>query len=223
MLKLILPVAAIALAYAAFASDAVASVATKGISTKKGRMVKLWDMYRDLLYSESTRLGIPVSTSAAIIAVESSGSPYGSDGRLTIRFEDHIFRKISKDTSFHESNGSQKKEYEVLDKAIAINRDAAFQSISMGVGQIMGFNYELVGFDSAEDMFNSFQYSDKNQIVAMFKFIEKNKNGVLVNAARDNDFQTFAYYYNGPEYKTGKYDSKLADAKQEFINAVGIV
>ena len=215
MFNFILPIAALALSYVAFFREADA----KEIPANSGRMGKLYSKYGQLLETESKRLGITVSTCAAVLAVESSGNPFGSDGRLIIRFEDHVFRDRSGDKSFYASNGNQSNEYEVLELARQINENAAFESISMGMAQIMGFNYKLVGFDSAKEMFESFQYSDINQVIAFFRFIEFYKGGKLLTAAQTDDFSTFATYYNGPAHKN--YDTKMISAKKEFISKLG--
>lgn len=219
MNRLVLPVAALALSYLAFFREARASDIV-GMLPGSSQSEKIYNMYAGILESESKRLDIPLSTCVAVIAVESSGNPFGPDGRLTIRFEDHKFRKFSGDSSFYATNGSQSHEYDVLAKAIEIDEDAAYQSISMGAAQIMGFNCEVIGFDSAKEMFEVFQFSKDNQIVGFFKFMEFYMDGVLLTAARNNDFLTFANLYNGKGHKG--YDAKIMKAKNDFIAKTGI-
>jgi hypothetical protein len=43
-------------------------------------------------------------------------------------------------------------EYVRLEKAISLDREAALKSASWGIGQVMGFNHAIVGYDSVESM-----------------------------------------------------------------------
>ena len=52
---------------------------------------KIWRDYGGLLGPLSDLLEIPPAVAAAIVQVESGGKAFGADGRLVIRFENHIF------------------------------------------------------------------------------------------------------------------------------------
>lgn len=217
---------ALGLSFLAFSKDAEASAATKGLfPSSKLSSVKMYNKYRDVIDSESKRLEIPISTAVATLIVESSGSPFGSDGKLLINFEGHVFNKKA-GTSYPASffpNGGQITEYGNFNKAKEIDEYAAYWSISMGMAQIMGFNHSIIGYSTPKDMYEDFSSSADKQVESFFKFCENNKKGILLKAARENDFATFAYYYNGPGYKTGKYDEKIKAAKAAFTKETGIV
>lgn len=66
-------------------------------------------------------------------------------------------------------------QYQALKYAMEIDEDAAYQSISMGVGQLMGSNYEAAGFSSAQEMYEEMSEGYEGQIEGMIRFI-KNKN-----------------------------------------------
>ena len=155
-----------------------------------------------------------------MLAVESNGNGF-VNGRLTIRFEPHIFRRYSSGSVVGNHNG-QNGEYSAFETAKAIDRNAAFMSISMGAAQIMGFNHARVGYPSAEAMFNAFADPETGhaaQIRAMFKFIATNPT--LLRAAQHKDWATFARYYNGAGYANHNppYDERLRRAYWAALNA----
>lgn len=219
MKTLFLLASALGLSWIALSKESDAATASTGLISSGSSIVDLYNKYRSVIDSESSRLGIPISTAVAVLSVESSGKPFGSDGRLIINFEPKQFvKKVPGEYTF--PGGTQSKEYEALDKAIAINEYYAYWSTSMGMAQIMGFNHSIVGYDSPIKMFDAFQSSDLEQVKSFFRFCEKNKGGILARAASIDDFATFAYYYNGPAHKS--YDKKIEKAKKTFIERTGI-
>jgi hypothetical protein len=176
-------------------------------------MASIKKAYGPLLRKYAGQIGIPESVAAAILAIESSGNGFAKDGRIIIRYEPHIFKRYS-DQESPAKRGGQSAEYGNLERAIQLDENAAYTSISMGIGQIMGFNHKIVGYSSPKAMFEAFHQSIEPQIAAMFKFIANSKS--LLSAARDGDFAKFAYSYNGPGYKANKYDTKMASAEKIY-------
>jgi hypothetical protein len=109
----------------------------------------------------------------------------------------------------------QALEYEALALAAEVDRDVAYQSTSFGLGQIMGFNHKLVGYDSAETMALDFSKSAWRQRTAIVAFINNNSQvdsvtgSSLRQAVLNKDFDTFARIYNGD--KTGKYARRIKE------------
>lgn len=161
----------------------------------------------------------------AISKVESGGFGWFADGRIKILFEKHIFWKYldakQKEEALNQAVGRPKFippsmggykdqanpaiRYRILEKAIAINRDAAFNAISIGRYQIMGFNHTACGFSSAEMMFKAFCDSEEAQLRAFGRFL-RSKN--LIQAIRDRDFAKIEQGYNGGGLK-GAYARKM--------------
>jgi hypothetical protein len=158
----------------------------------------------------------------AILQIESGGAAFGKDGRLTLRFEAHIFkRQLANDAVFNQHfqiaasrpwvaqqwlrlaggvlepihTGSQATEYRAFERARGINAEAAYRSVSMGAAQIMGFNHARIGYPSAETMFNDFQRSQAAQIVGFLNFMLT--NATLMHAVRRKDWRLIAELYNG--------------------------
>lgn len=186
-------------------------------TTLSAKMQNIYIQYKQALIDGAESIGIPVSTAAAIMATESSGKGFGKDGRMIIRFEPAKFKHYSNGSSVPYSHVNQSKEYQSFNAAKEIDENAAYLSISMGLAQIMGFNYKTLGYSSPKAMFNDFHSSVDKQILGMFKFIGHSQK--LVNAAKDNDFATFAHGYNGPGYKANNYDVKIANAKAALENS----
>jgi hypothetical protein len=162
----------------------------------------------------------------AIIDVEAPAA-FGPDGKLIIRFEAHIFRqKLNNDKLFARNfqvadsepwaksqwcrvnenapwwsihTGNQSNEWQAYEVASRLNRRAALLSISMGLPQIMGFNYGLIGYDSPEAMFDAFcEGNGKGEIAQAIGLINYVMgNPALLRAVREKDFETIAYHYNG--------------------------
>jgi len=53
--------------------------------------VKTWNNYGNLVSVIANELGIDVEIALAVICVESGGNGFGSDGKMLIRFENHVF------------------------------------------------------------------------------------------------------------------------------------
>ncbi len=53
--------------------------------------VKTWNNYGNIISVISKELGIDVERALAVICVESGGSGFSSDGKMLIRFENHVF------------------------------------------------------------------------------------------------------------------------------------
>ena len=93
----------------------------------------------------------------------------------------------------------QAQEYEVLALARTLTGESiALQCISMGGPQIMGFNYQKLGFQTPRAMFDAFQESEGAQVRGFFAFC-RNYGGSdeLMSGVKRNDWETFARLYNG--------------------------
>lgn len=62
-----------------------------GVFTKEKLVAKIWKEYGGLLEVLSKELGFDPSIAVAVLCVESNGTGFAVDGRMIIRFENHIF------------------------------------------------------------------------------------------------------------------------------------
>lgn len=173
---------------------------------------------------EQTKMSIiEPRAAAAVLDVESGGEGFGADGRLKIRFETHIFKpRLGNDGLFARHfaqadsepwakpqyyrrsegepwqpihTGDQAAEWAAFDLARELHAEAAYQSISMGAAQIMGFNANRVGYASALAMFRAFERSLGHQMIAFVNYILSDDD--LYEAMLGHDWRTIARLYNG--------------------------
>jgi|GEM_PF-1638973 len=105
----------------------------------------------------------------------------------------------------HIPGNQQFSEYDVFALAKSLDEDAAYNAISMGFGQVMGFNAWAAGYSSAKEMYNDFSSSEQKQIEGMMSFIEKYNGGSLHTKLRNGDIDGFGKGYNG----SGNYADKI--------------
>lgn len=190
---------------------------------------------RKLIRQEAERLSIHSAALFAVIEVESAGvSVWKVEGRKLppIRFEGHYFyRRLHgakrqaaiRQGLAHKTAGRVKNprsygaRYALLDRAMKIDRDAALESISMGLGQVMGAHWLKLGYQSVEHMWTDVCASVAGQVRAMILFIEANK---LVRHLRTLSWHKFARAYNGIAYRKNRYAQKMASAYARHNKAV---
>lgn len=177
----------------------------------KGRAEAIGDRDIAMLADE---MGVHPADLEAISEVESSGFGWFRDGRIKILFEKHWFYKklsgsartkavrkglarknwISPKKGGYKEQPNANSRYNILAAAIEIDEEAAYQSISMGKYQIMGFNHGICGFLSAKQMFVRFCDTEREQLRAFANFLRGNG---LVGAIKNRDFARVEEVYNG--------------------------
>lgn len=178
-------------------------------------------------------LGCEPAALKAVQQVETGGrGGFFSPGRPAILFEGHIFwtqlkKRGSNPEDYVKGNenilypkwekGHYKGgigEYDRLEQARKINREAADASASWGMFQIMGFNYAACGEESIESFVRSMCESEFKQLLLTANFIKKNSQ--MLQALQARDWAVFAKCYNGPVYAQNRYDVKLEAAYQKY-------
>ena len=82
--------------------------------------------------------------------------------------------------------------------AQGLDARAARLSISMGLPQIMGFNFAAIGYNSVEEMFDAFSADERVQLIGFFDFVRgKRATSPRMAALQSKDFYSFAAQYNG--------------------------
>lgn len=149
-----------------------------------------------------------------------------SDGiRPTILFERHVFHKLTggiyskqyPDISNKTPGGYGKynQQHNRLGKAAILNREAALQSASWGLFQIMAFQWKDLGYKSLQAFINDMYKSEAKQLEAFVKFIKWKR---IDRHMRANNFQEVARLYNGTGYRKNNYD---VDLKKYFLQFGG--
>ena len=170
-------------------------------------------------------LGIPIAVLWAVVTVETAGCGFLRDRRPVILFERHEFRRRTAarfDGSHPEISGAAggygqagAHQHGRLAAAIKLDRRAALESASWGLGQVMGYNAGLAGFGDAETMVGRFFASEDAQLIGMARFI---KSSNLDRHLTTQNWAEFARRYNGPGYAANRYDAKLAQQSARFAS-----
>jgi hypothetical protein len=187
---------------------------------------------RDQYQTEANLLGCETEAIMAVGSVESNGHGFQTNGEPKILFEGHIFwrqllkaginpaaiQKGNEDILYPVWNLATVRplynmdQYQRLNKAKAINPEAALKSASWGAFQIMGFNYAACGYASVED-FVAAQNDEFSQLQCFSAYIKNNHLNVNLEHL---DWAGFALAYNGKGYQANHYDTKLKAAYDQY-------
>jgi peptidoglycan hydrolase-like protein with peptidoglycan-binding domain len=163
-------------------------------------------------------LGVQQSILWTVVTVETAGCGFLRDRRPVVLFERHEFRRrtagrydatnpdISGPPGGYGQGGAN--QHDRLARAVALDRRAALESASWGLGQIMGYNAGLAGYVDATSMVEQFCKGEDAQLLGMAHFIRNSKLHLALNRRAWADF---ARGYNGPAYAKNQYDQKLSD------------
>jgi hypothetical protein len=220
-------------------------IPTAGLTSTTAMAAKAWNRYGGVLAPLCTSTAISRSAAVGVLCVESSGQGMTDEGRLIIRFENHVFwdrwGKRNVDAfrqhftfdpakrwtrhKYRESAASpwkplhdlgQRPEWEAFAIARRLSEPAAMQSISMGAPQIMGFNHASIGYDSARSMFDRFEADERYHILGLFDFVKGGgATSRMLEALRRQEFEQFAAHYNG-NGQASVYGSRIRDAAAAF-------
>jgi hypothetical protein len=123
-------------------------------------------------------MGIKAAELWTVPTVETSGYGFLPDRRPKILFERHIFSRET-ESQFDASNPDisdrtpggygtgEANQYNRLQQALALDRKSTLRSTSWGIGQVMGFNAEIAGYNDVEALVNAMTVSENEQLRAM--------------------------------------------------------
>lgn len=179
----------------------------------------------DLTRKVSETFGFDLAVMLAFIEVETGGKGFNNVGKIMIQFEPAWFKKKAP----YAPSGKwslnkvdvQYQEWIAFNDAFAKNKDAAMESTSIGLGQIMGFHWKRLGFKSVGEMWDFAKLSLEQQIWQIAKFIDTDK--ALKFAIVDKDWFTIAKIYNGAaflelarKYKREPYNISMEKAYKKY-------
>lgn len=175
---------------------------------------------------------IEVEAALAVFDVESAGVAFwkvNGASKPIIRYEGHYFYdrlndKAVRDAAVKAGLASPKAggvpnpasgsgRYALLDRAKQINELAALESVSWGLGQVMGANWQMLGYSSVKELVEAAN-TIKGQVDMMFRFIEANS---LQDEMNSHNWKAFEKVYNGPRAKG--YAKKMAIAYDKYKNS----
>ena len=175
--------------------------------------------------------GLEPAALAAVVHIESGGRAHAViEGRAEplIRFEGHYFDRRLSGAKLEQARregfaapqagkianpASQAARWKLLAQAASIDRTAAYESVSWGVGQVMGAHWAWLGYGSVDALAAEARSGVAGQLRLMTRFIAK---AGLANALKTHDWPAFARGYNGPAFARNGYDVKLAKAHARY-------
>lgn len=180
----------------------------------------------------AAQLACTVADVRAVCQVEAPRGGFNPDGTPVTLFEGHKFYHFTSgrfavqapdlcypaQTSKWYGKTWQAEQYR-LQRAMALDRDAALKAASWGKFQIMGFNSALVGFDTIQAFVNAMYTGERAHLLAFVRFVQTTG---LAPALRRHDWAGFARGYNGPGYADNHYDTKLAAAHAQFSGSATV-
>ncbi len=176
-----------------------------------------WSLSAEGVAALAGRLGVHAAEVWAVLRVETCGCGFLVDRRPQMLYERHIFHRLTAgryddgDISYPTPGRYGRRgahQYARLAAALALDRTAALESASWGIGQIMGMNYRLAGFANVKSMVAAMLESEDSQLDAMGKFLLSTG---LADSLQAHDWTTFARGYNGPHYARNRYHIRLED------------
>ncbi|TMJ04328.1 MAG: DUF3380 domain-containing protein [Alphaproteobacteria bacterium] len=200
------------------------------------------------------RDGVRPAGFLALIEVETNGQPFEPDG-ATPRFlpERHKFfselkahapgklpkavaaglaiPKWSPKTQYKDLRSDEGRKA-VFARMVAIDAECAHRACSWGLGQIMGFEAEHLGYPNAIEMVRTMRASPEAQLEAIARFLKSKKIVAALNAGDHctvgsscHNYADVALRYNGEQYAQHNYDGRLADADKRWtrkLAAMGV-
>ena len=175
------------------------------------------------------KIGVGEDVIHSILDTESRGVGFDKHGVIRL-FEEHCYYRslpralrrdaVKKGLAYPKWRRNYKNNYARLVKAYEYHPEAALLSCSWGLGQVLGLNYRMVGYHTAEQMVSAFAESEANQLDAVIEFIKA--SGIddelrALDKATDRKelisiARLIARVYNGSGYEVNKYHIKIVDS-----------
>jgi hypothetical protein len=207
------------------------------------RVTRTWNRWGGLLTGVAAELGVELATIVGIPALSARRPAFDREGRLRIRFDvqDFLLRsqvapetlagrfrtdparpwtrqhwRRDADAEWDAVHASQDSEWEAFRAALDLDADAAYAATGIGITGVMGFNHDLLGYESAKQMMLSHQSSGRMQMLGLFDLIAgPDRNSQALEALRGGDLETFAALHVGPE-GAARYAAELCAARDFF-------
>lgn len=202
----------------------------------KGRAKRIEDVDLPRVGHE---IGVGEDVVHAIMDVESRGYGFDKRGRPIILFERHVFyRCLQKHApgklaaakaaglavkGWSRATYSQ-DQYALLARAMEIDETCALMAPSWGLGQVLGENYAMCGYETPQAFVRAMMDDEDNHLEAMIAFI---KSAGLAKACRELEAaktweqmvaagRKIARGYNGTQYAKNNYHIRIAQAFRKW-------
>lgn len=171
------------------------------------------DTVRAEIRAAAEAAGLPPDALEAVVEVESGGRAFAQVGGKPmplILWEYHVFHRCLPPELRAEAlarglaarrwgdrpyKRTQSARYAQLERGRAIHEGAAYSACSWGVGQVLGENWQWLGYPSARALAEEAMEGVGGQVRLMIRFIDRRG---LRGALEARDWRGFARAYNGP-------------------------
>lgn len=185
----------------------------------------------DEIVIQARAAGVEPAALLALVEVESGGKvTVRVDGRdrPLIRFEGHYFDRRLSGTRRSRARRAglaspragavknprgQAARWTIYRRAAEIDAKAAIESVSWGIGQVMGAHWAWLGYASADALFDEANSGLAGQLRLMLRFVAK--SGIM-GPLKARRWRDVARIYNGPAYARYAYHTKLAAAEKRW-------
>lgn len=174
----------------------------------------------------AARLNVSPAHIRMVMKVESGGRSFDNAGRPVILFEPHVFHKRTggrygpspysyarwKERPYPKSYDGR---WAQMADAAAKDEEAALESASWGLFQIMGYHWEAFGHANVQAFVATMVESEAGHLAAAVRYIEVNGLGPALRKCRAGDpdsCRDFARGFNGAGYARNSYHIKMAEA-----------
>jgi hypothetical protein len=172
-------------------------------------------------------IGVETAVLLAFLEVEAAGRGFDRHNRPKMLFEPHVMyrnlagpkrqKAIVQGVAYKRwgTKPYPRDSYPRLKIALGVDRNSGFMSASYGLAQILGENYRLAGFGSAEQMFTAFKQGEREQLLGMVAFL---KSTGIAKHLQGKDFTKPESWipavsrYNGKGFRKNRYHIKCANA-----------
>lgn len=174
-------------------------------------------------------LGVDVKIVRAVRKVEAPRGPFDDEGRPSILYERHAFaRNTTPKGAFNASHpdisgpgygpggyGSFAQQYARLGAAYALDPMAAIEACSWGAFQVLGENWQALGYASPLDMAMRLAESEAAHLDSFVRFVTANHLIDELQHCKPGDPESwvpFVAIYNGPGFRRFNYHLKASEA-----------
>jgi hypothetical protein len=163
----------------------------------------------------------------AVAEVESGGrTGFDDKKRPKILFEIHLFRSNTKQrfdnshphlsapySSPRRRQSYAKDQWTVMREAFALDADAAVKSASWGMFQVLGSNYKMCGWKSVREFVYDMFESEAQHLRSFLGYC---RGANITRHLKTRNWASFAAGYNGPDYASNAYHTKMARAYERY-------
>ncbi len=208
------------------------------------RVARIWNRYSYLLMHVADSLAIDLGVATAVLAAQAERRGLARNGRLILRFENHVFYDLwgqqneelfrqhfkfdaarpwlkhqwrpSAEDPWRDCHDTLEAEWDAFEFACSLDKTAAKLSSALGLARIMGFNYAALDYESVGQMFDAFSSSERYQIFGVFDFIAgPSAESRQLQKLRDQDLYAFAALHYGHRQAT-RYGTLIRSLYEAF-------